>query len=135
MAPALPCNFGGASNVLATCLGFQDRLLARMDTPGSRVRESCLLIPPSHFEVPPMLSNAKLVCGAVPRAIERKSRASKTNDVRVDLSADVAQSVRSARAQCIVGDNSRARAVKKKKTFTWKTCAKSPARNDRPQAG
>ena len=52
-----------------------------------------------------MLSNAKRVNGAVPGAIERKSRASKANDVRIDLSADVAQSVRSARAQYIAGHN------------------------------
>ena len=52
---------------------------------------------------------------ADPGAIERTSRACKANDVRIDVSADVAQSVRSARAQCIVGHNSRAHASKKKK--------------------
>ena len=72
-------------------------LLTKMDTLGRHVRESCLLMHPSHFEVPPMLSNGKLVCGAVPGAMERKSRASKTNDVRIDLCAAVAQSVRFAR--------------------------------------
>ena len=70
---------------------------------------------PPHLEVLPMLSNAKRVSGAVPGAIEKKSRAGKANDVRIDLSADVAQSVGSARARCIVGHNSRAHAVKKKK--------------------
>ena len=45
---------------------------------------------PSHFEVPPMLSNVKLVNRADPGAIERTSRACEANDVRIDLSADVA---------------------------------------------
>ena len=44
-----------------------------------------------------MLSNGKLVCGAVPGAMERKSRACTTSNARIDLSAAVAQSVRFAR--------------------------------------
>ena len=114
MAPALPCNFGGAPNVLTTCLGFHlFFLLTRMDTPGRHVRESCLLILPSHFEMPPMLSNGQLVCGAVPGA-----------------------TIGTLCAQCIVGHNSRAHAAKKQNhlEYTKKRVLKSPARNDRPQA-
>ena len=57
---------------------------------------------------PPMLSKHRLLCEAIPGAIEGKSRAKKTSDVCVHFSAGVAQSIHSARAQYIVVHNSHA---------------------------
>ena len=103
MSPALPCNFGLDRKFLPR--GSASTFFVHKDGHScAQVRESRLLIPPSHFEVPSMLSNRKLVCAG---AIERKSRAGKANDVRIDLSADVAQSVRPARAQRTASHNLR----------------------------
>ena len=84
------------------------------------VGEACLLVSPSPFEVPPMLNDAGLVYQSVPGATEKKSRASKSDDVRINFCARVSQSIRSARAQHIVENNSRAHAVKKKTKNFWK---------------
>ena len=53
VAPVLPCNFGGASNVLITRLGFQDRLLTRMDTPADTFEERVCSYPPSSSPISP----------------------------------------------------------------------------------
>ena len=57
----------------------------------------------------------------------------------VDLSADAAHSIRSARAQLIEGDNSRAHAVKKNETLhsdnVDKRVRSLPPGTTRPQAG
>ena len=133
-ASALPCNFRGASDVLTTCLGSQDRLFTRMDTPASMLEKRVCSYLPSPFEVPPMLSDAGLVCQSVPGATEKKSRASKTDDVRINFCARVSQSMRSARAQHIVENNSRAHAVKKKIWKRW-TDVYRISRQERPSAG
>ena len=103
MAPASPCNFGSAPNVLTACLGFLFFfLLTRMDT-RRHVRESCLLTLPSHFEMQPMLSNGQLVCGAV------------QSDNRYALRSMHCRS----RLAC-TGSK------KKKKTFSWNTQTNVP---------
>ena len=73
-----------------------------MDTPTDMFEKACLLATPSHFKVSPMLRNAARMCGVIPGAMEGKSRASKTNGVRTNLSADDAQSIRPARAQHVL---------------------------------
>ena len=84
------------------------------------VGQACLLVSTSPFEVPPILSDAGLVCQSDQGATEKKSRASKADDVRINFCAHVSQSIRSARAQHIVGKTTRVHMRSKKKTF-WKT--------------
>ena len=76
--------------------------------PCGHVGEARLFVSPSPFEVPPMLGNTRFVRGAIPGWMKKESRPGEADDVWVDLSADVAQSIRS------VGHNSRAHAVKDK---------------------
>ena len=108
MAPALPCNFGSAPNVLTTCLGFLFFFCSRGWTLLADMFENRVLLTlPSHFEVPPMLSNGQLVC----RPQGRQSERSALNTLQVTTRVHMQQKKKSP------GPHNQ-------------TCAKSPARND-----
>ena len=96
-------------------------------TPCGHVREACLFVPPSHFEVPPMSSDTGLVRGAIPGEIEKK--------VACQYGQWCGhQFLCSCLVQHIVGINSRAHEVKKPFTRTTWTNVCKVSHQERPFA-